>query len=605
MSALADQAEDFLAARTWDATARRWIARPAGAPVVLEAPATTSTPAELFARAYRDEEARELAALLEAGIMRDEAASQRWLARAAEGWTRDEIAAVLVGLVDGRLLRELAARFEGLQAWGPIAPPRQPRPGARRLLEGCAWTGETWAPSTEGELWPVPPINEWIRLRCTPETRPGKPPTRAHKAFKWTGEKWDKAQETPGGRFIAEPVIVADDVEAWAEFFEAARADRGAFMVRGVLGCNPDRRGQVRRAKLADKGAWIGEHPIGRRVMLLDIDDKLPVREVWPEWPGFDRVPTEAELAELVRRTLRWALPEAFHNAACAVAFSASAGVPGGGRGATGWCELRVHIVIVCDRPFSDEPFRAWLNEHVRKVEVTDKAGKKTIKPVIDTAPADPIQFMYVADPTFEGAPSPWPAHLPRVMVLDGVREVVTLAELVDGATWREGRAADDVLRELSAALEEVAAAGDAMARASERTAAATPTGGSLQTLGARVREAEEKRTAKRIASWCADVLTGACAVIAGDPHHEGLRRAALRAYWAVAPGLLDEGEARTAIFDAWIMAGSRDGETAKTRRGEAERALNFAAKKSAKDRTTLDKVRDYLAAHDDEEAAR
>lgn len=116
-----DQADTFLEARTWDADARRWVPRPAGAPV-LEAPAPTTTPAELFARAYRDEERRELAALLEAGMLRDEAAAERWRARAGEGWSREEIAAVLGPLVDARLLRELAVRFEGMQAWGPLVP---------------------------------------------------------------------------------------------------------------------------------------------------------------------------------------------------------------------------------------------------------------------------------------------------------------------------------------------------------------------------------------------------------------------------------------------------------------------------------------------------
>ena len=553
---LADQAADFLAARTWDARTRQWVPRPVDAPVAFITPVTT-TPAVLFAAAYRDEEA---------------------------------------------------------QAWGDIAPPRRPVPEARRNVMGAIWKGEAWAQSTEGERWPSPASTAWLRLRCTPQTKRGKPPTRAHKAFHWTGEGWTKEGEVPGWRFTPEEVAIGDDVDDWADFLEAASDDRHAFIVRGVMARNPDRRGRVRRAKRDDNGAWIGEHPIGRRVMLLDVDDKLPVAEVWPEWPGFHRVPTEDEIATLVRRTLRWALPVAFHDAACAVQLSASCGIPGGTRGPSGWGELRAHIVIVVTRPFCDASFRDWINQHAPKVEAVNKAGKVEVKPVIDPAPADPIQFMYVAAPTFTGAPSPWPAHLPRVLRLPGVREVEAPEELLDGPAWREQHAADDALRELSAALEEVAAGEEALTRAREREtaarvrlhAASLPTGGNLDTLGARVAAAEEQRAAKRIAGWCADVLANACQIIRDDPHHDGLRRAALRAYWAVSPGLLDESEARTAIADAWCALGTRDGESAADRANEAARVLNFAARKSAADRMTLDKVRDYLAARDDiEEGAR
>ena len=598
-----DQADTFLEANTWDADARRWVPRPAGAPVVLTAPSTT-TPADLFSRAYRDEERRELAALLEAGMHRDEAAAERWRARADEGWTPGEIAGVLGPLVDVRLLRELAVRFEGLQEWGAIAPPRRPQPGARRLLDGCAWQGETWAPATEGERWPVPPSWQWLRLRCTPETRPDKPPTRAHKAFNWTDAGWDKGAETPGGRFVPELVDVADDVEAWAEFFEAQALDRGAFMVRGVLARNPDHRGQTRRAKLDDKGAWIGEHPIGRRVMLLDVDDKLPVAEVWPDWPGFERVPTEAELAELVRRTLRWALPEAFHNAACAVAFSASAGVPGGGRGTTGWGELRVHVVIVCDRPFNDASFRAWINERVRRVDVTNKAGKVESKPVVDTAPADPIQFMYLADPTFEGAPSPWPAHLPRVMLLAGVREIETPAECVDGVTWRrrqEAIAAQEAIEAAARVLE--AELADALRR---DVAALRPRLSSLaERLQASIRdegESDEDFINRRVARWCERELETFTATLTASRHHDTLNKATFRLWRGVAPGLIDEADAERAVLEAWGETSERKGTDSATWIKEAKRTIADAKRDVTP--TTREQLIAYFARQDESKGA-
>lgn len=121
MSALTDQAEDFLAARAWDRDARRWVPRPVGAPV-RQAPAPTSTPAELFATAYRDEEAAIFGGLLDQGMHRDEAAAERWQARVGEGWSREEIAGVMREHVDAMTIRGLAVRFEALQAWGPLVP---------------------------------------------------------------------------------------------------------------------------------------------------------------------------------------------------------------------------------------------------------------------------------------------------------------------------------------------------------------------------------------------------------------------------------------------------------------------------------------------------
>ena len=410
LSALADQAEDFLAARTWDATTRCWVHRPAGAPV-LEAPAPTSTPAELFARAYRDEEAAIFGRLVDAGMHRDEAAAERWRARAGEGWSREEIAGVLGPLVDARLLRELAVRFEGLQAWGPIAPPRQPQPGARRLLEGCAWRGETWAPSTEGERWPVPRSDQWVRLRRASRgamTKVFMPTT----AGAWEPKK--KGTKPPFW-YTPEIITVADDVEAWAELLREWEHDHSALLVRGVLARNPTEEGMQRTMRGTE--AYLAPHPVGRRVIVLDLDKIDPADVGFADWPGAARWPTADEGQRLVKMTVKARLPACFDGAAAAYRWSASAGVPRAGN-PTGWARPSCHVVYVLDRPVHDESLELWLE------------GKA------DKSIAGSEHALYLSPPVFLGERPHWPEDFARVGVLDGAAEVVAPDDLHDGEEW-------------------------------------------------------------------------------------------------------------------------------------------------------------------------
>jgi hypothetical protein len=116
---LADQAADFLAVRTWDATARQWVPRPAGAPVAFS-PAPTTPPAVLFSGFYAPKVADLMGQLQAAGQSVDEAAGEVWARLAKQGWTPSELAVALGPYVDASGLLVLEARHEGLQNWGPL-----------------------------------------------------------------------------------------------------------------------------------------------------------------------------------------------------------------------------------------------------------------------------------------------------------------------------------------------------------------------------------------------------------------------------------------------------------------------------------------------------
>lgn len=403
------------------------------------------TPAELFSRAYRDEERVAFTALLDQGRTVDEAAAERWRARAAEGWTPGEIGAVLVGLVEARLLRELAARFEGMQRWGPPVPVVPVVPGAARVFgEGWPWDpwhydpkGRSWvvtprprdddgapAPLRPGEsIYPTPPSDEWLRLRAR-----GRVVGKLFKAH--PDEGWRDGSNKNLARFTPELVRVAHTVEAWAALFESWQDDSEAFLVRGIQAREADGRGLIYRAMnpsdKSDGGGWIAPHPVGRRELVLDIDDRIKVADLWPDWPGFERWPTNEEAAELVRRAIVASLPAGFHDAAAAYRFSSSAGVPGGKagkRGPVGWSELRCHVAIILDRPVYDDSLHAWLKRHAPKPDACVSVS---------------AQPLYLASPLFEGEAPHWPSTFSRVGILPGVPVVKAPPELADGEAWRE-----------------------------------------------------------------------------------------------------------------------------------------------------------------------
>ena len=269
--------------------------------------------------------------------------------------------------------------------------------GAWRFMrwDGLAWR-EVAAPSFTMD---APGGCSWLRLRCADEG------ARATKLWRLGPDGWDKASEAPGTWFTTERIWVEDTAEAWAELFREWADDAGAFLVRGVLAREPEG-GLVRRAKVADKGAWLGPHPVGRRVAVLDFDGLDVAALGWADWPGLVRWPTMDEGAELVRRTLRWALPGRFWGAAAAYRWSASTGVPGGKRGPAGWAVPSCHVALVLDRPVFDASLQAWLRAEV---------------PRADASVAEAVKPLFLASPIYQGAASPWPADFPRVGLLEGL----------------------------------------------------------------------------------------------------------------------------------------------------------------------------------------
>jgi len=155
--------------------------------------------------------------------------------------------------------------------------------GAWRFVQ---WDGAAWREASSPKFTvDAPDGRTWLRLRCADEG------ARATKLWTLGPAGWTKEAEAPGTWFALEAVWVEDSAEAWAELFRAWEGDAGAFLVRGVLARGVSFGAElVRRAKVADKGAWLGPHPVGRRVLVLDFDgldhDGGPERGVPQELPG-------------------------------------------------------------------------------------------------------------------------------------------------------------------------------------------------------------------------------------------------------------------------------------------------------------------------------
>lgn len=279
------------------------------------------------------------------------------------------------------------------------------------------WDGLAWRPATGLGVQPCPGVNEWLRLRGG----------RCAKLWRWSGSGWAKEGERLATWFWPELVRVDDTAAAWAAAWQAWQGDSETMLVRGVPARWPTDNGRLRRPMKPEEGAWLGPHPVGRRVLVLDFDDVQAVK-VWRDWPGETRWPTVDEAAELVRRVLRWALPGRFWGVAAAWRWSGSAGVPGGERGPVGWSLAKFHAALVFDRPVYDQALRRWLLASV---------------PAADAAVSGSVHPLYLAAPAFEGAASPWLEGFPRVGLLEGEPVVEAPTELVDGLTWQAKADAD------------------------------------------------------------------------------------------------------------------------------------------------------------------
>ena len=399
---------------------------------------------------------------------------------------------------------------------GPVRAYLTRTGGAWRFV---AWDGRAWL-ETAAPRWMMdaPDGRAWLRLRCVDG--------RATKLWRLGPDGWDKAKEEPGGLFVAEALWVEDSAEAWAELFREWAGDAGAFLVRGVRARGFGEE-LVRRAKVADKGAVLGPHPVGRRVVVLDFDGLDVAALGWPEWPGAVRWPNVDEATELVRRALQGALPGRFWGAAAAFRWSASTGFPGGKRGPVGWSRPSCHVALVLDRPVYDESLYRWLRAKV---------------PVADASVAEAVKALFLAAPLVEGAASPWPADFPRVGLLEGRPMTEAPAELVDGWTWQAARDEERAA--------EVAALAEAASRAKQRELYAmtrTPWGD-----GWAEREAERPlRFGEALMRRAVDAVLGA----GEGSRHATLLRQANHLGRFVAGGLLEEARVRGELLGAWARA--------------------------------------------------
>lgn len=419
--------------------------------------------------------------------------------------------------------------------------------GLRRALlanTGGAWRCVSW----DGAAWRVassptftvdaPDGRAWMRLRCADEG------ARATKRWTLGPDGWTKDPEATGTWFDLEVVWVDDTAEAWAELFAEWADDAGAFLVRGVLARGASLGAElVRRAKVADKGAWLGPHPAGRRVVVLDFDALDPAAVSWPDWPGLERLPTPEEAARFVRKALTAALPGRFWGAAAAYRWSASTGVPGGKRGPVGWSRPSCHVAVMLDRPVYDASLAAWLRASV---------------PMADASVAEAVKPLFLASPIFDGGASPWSVELPRVGLLAGAAMTEAPAELMDGWAWQEARDAERV--------EELAALAEASSKARQRELYTLTRGAFDATWG----EREAQRDAERRQRFAEAVLARAADRVAGaatGTRHATLLATANNLGRFVAGGLLDEGRVRAELALAWsrVAGGREDGARAIT----------------------------------------
>jgi len=415
-------------------------------------------------------------------------------------------------------------------------------PARRAYLtrSGGSWRSLEW----DGLAWREPPAarftvdcpdgRAWLRLRCADEG------ARATKLWSLAADGWAKVPEAPGFLFVPETVWVENTAEAWAALFREWENDAGAFLVRGVLATRSGFGGElVRRAKVADKGAWLGPHPVGRRVIVLDYDGLDVAALGWPDWPGLVRWPTADEGAALVRRTLQRTLPGRFWDASAAYRWSASTGVPGGKRGPSGWASPSCHVSLVLDRPVCDMALQAWLRAAV---------------PAADASVAEAVKPLFLAAPMFDGGPSPWPADFNRVGLLEGHAATEAPAELLDGWAWQVERDGERAA--------EVASLGLAIASETGRKRyGETRTAWGDGTWAEREERREEERRRRfgdATLAQAADAVAGAAK---GTRHATMLRRANQLGRF-VGGGLLDESRVIAVLTQAWAEAagGREDG---------------------------------------------
>ena len=415
-------------------------------------------------------------------------------------------------------------------------------PAGDRLV--ClSWDGLAWRPATGLGVQQCPAGNEWLRLHGG----------RCAKLWRWSGDEWTKEGESPATWFRPELVRVDDTAAAWAAAWRTWIDDSETMLVRGVQARAATAGGMVRRVLRPEDGAWLGPHPVGRRVLVLDLDE-LPAVKVWRDWPGEARWPTIDEAAELVRRALRWALTGRFWGVAAAFRWSASAGVPGGARGPVGWSRPSCHAAIVLDRPVYDEPLRRWLRASV---------------PAADASVSGSVHPLYLAAPTFDGAASPWPADFPRVGLLEGEAVAEAPAELVDGWAW-QARAAEE---EVEAQRRAEEARWRLMVDRLENAAAG----------GWQEQERERARRYVQAAVRAAvDELLGA----GKGSRHDTLRSQATGLGRLVAGGLpLDAETVRAELLAAW-------GQAAPGRGGEGKLAVDWGLDAGAREPRTWEEVR-------------
>lgn len=399
------------------------------------------------------------------------------------------------------------------------------------------WVGSRWVdddtdvvprheiPDADRTWFGVRPLAPWGRA-C--KVFSGVELVRGYALGMWIGA--DVFEAKPGVRGLA---------DLWGRIVR----DRRVCLVRGIPARAPvqipedearglDRGVGVRKASAAVSGAFLAPHPIGRRAIILDLDERPA-----PAWAPQGRAPTPDEARALVRYVADHYLPRAWQGATVAYRWTSKAGL-------RGWSTLSMHLGLWLDRPIYDEPLRRWVATWSE----------------VDTSICGSVQAIYTAAPVFVDGGDPLEAAgISRVGLVEGERDEVAVpasawsdshgvVPLVDGPAWH--------------AHEHEEAARQASARA---VAEAIGAARAVREPAADVERRLRGYASAALRRGC-EALRGAAQGVAGGRHDTLLREARSVGSFALA-GLLTRDEVASQLLETFVaVAGaSRRSEGART----------------------------------------
>lgn len=240
----------------------------------------------------------------------------------------------------------------------------------------------------------APPPDGWLTLlRC----RPGK---RASKTYRRDGDTWQQVSAFDAGGLFSLTAIKVTDVTELAADLRRIASDPMLFVVRGRRTreyYDQIERGQfpdsfARRSRDRGDGHVPSLEDAPNPVVVLDSDDfVIPAG-----------LTIERDAPEIARRFIVEKLPEEFHDVACVVHLSSSAGLLPGNK-------FKAHLFFLAHRGATRLP----IADYLRAVSPKAAGG-------VDVATLGAVQPIYTAAPSFLPEGTSDPLEDRRIFVLPG-----------------------------------------------------------------------------------------------------------------------------------------------------------------------------------------